>query len=94
MPASLRTCPQGHHYRKSSDCPVCPVCEGLLKPQSGFLATLGAPARRALENEGLTTVKKLAGKSEAEILALHGMGPASLPSLRAVLKAAGLAFRT
>jgi len=93
MPSSLRTCPQGHHYRKSSDCPVCPVCEGLLKPQSGFLATLGGPARRALENVGVTTLAKLASKRETEILASHGMGPASLPILRAALNDAGLTFK-
>lgn len=78
---------------KSSDCPTCPECEAARKPEGGLLATLGAPARRALEHEGIKTVKQLAAKSEKEILALHGMGPASLPRLRAALKAAGLAFK-
>lgn len=94
MPSTLRTCPQGHAYRKSSDCPACPHCEAARKPQSGFLATLSAPARRALEREDLVTLKKLAAVREQDILALHGMGPASLPKLRAALKAAGLTFRS
>lgn len=93
MPSSLRTCPQGHRYHKTSDCPTCPQCETARKPQSGFLTALSAPARRALEHEGVTTVKKLAAKREKEILALHGMGPASLPALRAALKSAGLSFK-
>ncbi len=53
---------------------------------------LGAPALRALLNEGITTRKQLAKYSEKEILALHGMGPASLPVLRSVLKAKRLKF--
>jgi hypothetical protein len=44
-----RICPNGHHYVKSSDCPVCPFCEADRKPKKGFLSLLSAPARRALE---------------------------------------------
>lgn len=87
-----RNCPKGHHYVKSGDCPVCPYCEAARKPKEGFLSLLSAPARRALEGAGLTTLAKLAKKSEVDILALHGMGPASLPKLRDALKAQGLSF--
>jgi hypothetical protein len=59
-----------------------------------FTAGLSAPAQRALKNGGVTTLKKLAKYSEKEVLALHGMGPASLPILRAALKKEGLSFRT
>lgn len=90
---SPRVCPNGHRYLKSSDCPVCPVCESERTPSADFLARLAAPARRALEGAGLTTLKRLAKKREAEILALHGMGPSSLPKLRAALAEAGLGFR-
>ena len=37
-------------------------------------------------------VKKLASKTEKEIMALHGMGKASLPALRKALEDAELAF--
>lgn len=90
---NLRTCSQGHHYYKSSDCPTCPICAHERKPASGFLAALSAPARRALEREGITSVKQLARYSEAEILALHGIGPSSLPKLRQALQSENRDFR-
>jgi predicted RecB family nuclease len=88
-----RICDNGHSYYKSSDCPVCPICETERKPQQGFLSLLSAPARRALEREGITTLKKLAAKTENEILELHGMGPSSLPKLKKALMEKALAFR-
>lgn len=89
----LKTCPKGHSYYKSSDCPTCPICEVQRKPENGFLSELVAPARRALEGKGLTTLPKLAKHTEAQILELHGMGPSSIPKLRKALKAKGLAFK-
>ncbi|MES2765815.1 MAG: DUF1801 domain-containing protein [Bacteroidota bacterium] len=62
-------------------------------PNGDFLSTLSAPARRALEANGITTVKRLAEFSEKEILALHGVGKASLPTFRAALDGAGLSFK-
>jgi hypothetical protein len=88
-----RTCGQGHVYWKSSLCPVCPECEKARTPDADFLAAMGAPARRALEGAGLTTLARLSKWSEAEVLALHGLGPSSLPKLRAALKAEGRSFR-
>jgi hypothetical protein len=96
MPTSkknLRTCPQGHQYYKSSDCPTCPICEQERKPASGFLSELSAPARRALTGAGITTVRQLSQYSESDILALHGMGPGSIPKLRQALKAERLTFK-
>lgn len=90
---TLKTCPNGHQYYKSSDCPTCPLCEADKKPKEGFLSSLSAPARRALENEQITTLKKLSTFTEKEILKLHGMGPASIPTLRKVLNEAGLSFK-
>ena len=90
---SLRVCPNGHQYNKTSDCPTCPVCEAEHKPQEGFLALLSAPARRALENKHITSLEKLSEFSEKEILQLHGMGPSSIPKLRDALKAVGLNFK-
>jgi predicted RecB family nuclease len=90
---SQRTCPNGHDFVKTSDCPTCPQCEAARAPKDGWMAKLAAPARRALEGEGITTLKALAKRSEHEVLALHGMGPGSVPKLRSALKAAGLSFR-
>ena len=93
-PKNLRACPKGHAFYKTSDCPTCPVCEATkVKAADGFLSKLGAPAYRALKSADLLTLKKLSKRSEAELLELHGMGPASLPALRAALKDEGLAFR-
>jgi Bacterial RNA polymerase, alpha chain C terminal domain len=89
----LRTCSKGHKYYKSSDCPVCPICENERKPADGFLSTLSAPARRALEREGINTLLKLSKFSETELLKLHGMGPGSIPKLKLALKERGLSFR-
>ncbi|WHY92785.1 RNA polymerase alpha subunit C-terminal domain-containing protein [Neobacillus cucumis] len=89
----LRICYKGHKYYKSSDRPTCPTCEKERKPSNGFLSLLSAPARRALENNGITSLEKLSKFSENEILEFHGMGPASLPKLRSALKENGLSFR-
>lgn len=62
------------------------------KPESGFLALLSPPARSALEAAGITTLTQLSQRSERQILALHGMGPKSLPVLRQALQDAGRAF--
>jgi predicted RecB family nuclease len=88
-----RTCEKGHTYYKSSDCPTCPVCEAERKPKDGFLPLLGAPARRAMENNGIVTLAKLAEYSEKEILKFHGLGKSSIPILRTALDAAGLSFK-
>lgn len=89
---NLRTCSNGHNYYKSSDCPTCPVCEQERKPETGFLSLLSAPARRALENNGVNSLQQLSTFSEKEILQFHGMGPASLPKLRKALADEGLSF--
>ena len=58
-----------------------------------FLSMLAAPARRALEREGITTARKLSQWTERDIRQLHGMGPSTIPKLRAALKQAGLKFK-
>ncbi|MFS0554289.1 RNA polymerase alpha subunit C-terminal domain-containing protein [Brevibacillus sp. 179-C9.3 HS] len=90
---TLRTCEHGHQYEKSSDCPTCPKCEQEHKPDSGFLSLLSAPARRALEHNGITSLQQLSNYSEKEILKFHGMGPASMPKLRTALEENGLSFK-
>ncbi|CAM4215561.1 RNA polymerase alpha subunit C-terminal domain-containing protein [Paenibacillus xylanexedens] len=90
---TLRTCEQGHSYYKKSDCPTCPTCEAERKTTEGFLALLSSPARRALENEGITTLLQLAEYTEKEILKLHGIGPSAMPKLRKALEEEGLSFK-
>ena len=89
----LKYCIKGHKFYKTSNCPTCPVCEAERKPNNSFLSLLAAPARRALENNNITTLKKLSTFSEKEIAALHGIGPSSLPILKNALKEEGLSYR-
>lgn len=88
-----KQCPAGHIFYKSSDCPVCPVCENNRKPVNEWMSVLSAPARRALEKNGLTSLKKIANCTEKEILSLHGIGPSALPKLNTALQEAGLTFK-
>ena len=90
---TLRVCKNGHSYYKSSDCPTCPVCEQQRQPTEGFLSLISAPAWRAMEREGIKTLIQLSKRSEAEILALHGIGPGSIKMLRKSLATEGLSFR-
>jgi len=90
---SLRVCEKGHEYYKSSDCPSCPTCDKENKPKSGFLSKLSSPARRALVLEGIDSLQELSKYKEKEILNLHGIGPTSLPILRASLEEEGLTFK-
>lgn len=90
---NLRTCTNGHEYYKSSDCPVCPICESERKSEAEFLINISAPARRALERENIFTLKKLSEYSEKEILSFHGVGPSAIPKLKKALDSEGLSFR-
>ena len=56
------------------------------------LPKLAAPAQRALAGAGYTDLEQLAQATEAEILALHGMGPTAMKVLREALAEKGLAF--
>ncbi|MFM1999332.1 MAG: hypothetical protein RL204_1279 [Bacteroidota bacterium] len=82
----LKTCKKGHEFYKSSDCPTCPICEKERKPKNGFLSLISAPARRALERENIKTLEDLAKWTEKDLLALHGIGPSSIPKLTKALE--------
>lgn len=56
------------------------------------MAMLAAPARRALENNGIHSLSQLSEFTEKEILSWHGMGKSSIPKLRAALHEQGLDF--
>lgn len=56
------------------------------------LPKLSAPAQRALAGAGIKQLKDLTKLSEAEIKAMHGIGPNALRKLHIALKARGLSF--
>lgn len=60
-----------------------------MSPAFKFLA---APAQRALAGAGVATFEQLAARTEAEVAALHGMGPNALKKLREALAERGLSF--
>lgn len=90
---TLRTCQNGHSYFKTSDCPICPICEVKRKPKDHFFELLAAPARRALENNGITTLQQLSSYTVEEIMEHHGIGKTTIPKLRVALTEAGLTFK-
>lgn len=94
MEKTLKICEKGHKFYKSTDCPTCPTCDKVNKPEYGFLSRLSSPARNSLIHHGIDTLEKLSQYSEKEILKLHGMGPASLPTLGQCLSEEGLSFRS
>jgi predicted flap endonuclease-1-like 5' DNA nuclease len=57
------------------------------------LPKIGAPATRALAQIGVRNVEQLADYTEAEILALHGIGPSAIPILQPVMEEMGVRFR-
>jgi hypothetical protein len=88
-----KICKNGHVFFKSSDCPICPICETRRKPINDFLARIGAPAGRSLENNSISSLEKLATFSEKEVLKFHGIGKNSIPKLKKMLEEVNLEFR-
>lgn len=64
-----------------------------MKHAANDLPKLAAPAIRALQGAGITSLEQLTKVSEEELLQLHGMGTNALGKLREALKANGLSFR-
>ena len=63
------------------------------KKQESDFPNIGAPATRALEFEGYTTLKQLTKLSEAELAQLHGVGPKAIRILHDALKERGWSFK-
>ena len=57
------------------------------------LPAIGAPATRALAGAGLTRLSQLTEHREADVSALHGVGPEAVRLLREALAQRGLSFR-
>ena len=53
---------------------------------------IAAPARRTLAGAGIVRLEQLRDVPEAEVVALHGMGPKALRVLRDALAEAGWGF--
>jgi DNA-directed RNA polymerase alpha subunit len=66
----------------------------MTKPKDYFLSLMAAPARRALENNGIKTLQELSKYSKKEVLSFHGMGPSSIPKLEKLLHENQLSFKT
>ena len=54
------------------------------------LPKIGAPATRALNNAGYTSLRQLVGVPRAELAKLHGMGPKALRIIEDNLDRQGL----
>lgn len=61
-------------------------------PPSDEFPKTSNPAQNALTHAGYTRLSQLTQVTEAEIAALHGMGPKAIRILREALAAHGLAF--
>lgn len=55
-------------------------------PFEALLGALSKPAARAIEAQGISDLRTLAGKSDAEMLSWHGLGKTSLPIIHAALE--------
>jgi len=60
--------------------------------ESDFPAGLAKPAQRALASAGYTRLDQLTKVTEAELRALHGMGPKAIVQLREALAQRGQTF--
>lgn len=87
-----KTCPNGHTFEKTSDCPTCPTCERE-KLHNPEFPKLSRPAHRALERAGILKLRDLGKWTEKDLLALHGIGPTAIPPLKAAMKRAKVIFK-
>jgi hypothetical protein len=89
-----KICKNGHRFSKTSDCPVCPICELEKRKSDPCFSAIGSPALRALDSKEITTLSDLALFTEMEILALHGIGPNAMSKLKAKMTKNGLTFKS
>lgn len=62
--------------------------------EAAFPVGLGGPALRALAGAGISSMAQLVRRSEAELSALHGMGPKALRILKTALAQQGRQLRS
>jgi DNA-directed RNA polymerase alpha subunit len=63
-----------------------------VEPNNNFAPNLSQPALNALEHAGYKKLEDLTSVTEAEVLALHGMGPKGIRMLREALAEKSLSF--
>lgn len=61
-----------------------------VEPVELFPKGTGRPASRAFYSAGFRSIHDLAGRSESELAALHGVGPKALDVVKAALEHEGL----
>ncbi|MGK4008919.1 DNA-binding protein [Sorangium sp. So ce1036] len=59
------------------------------QPESALPKGIGKPATRALATIGISRLEQVTRFSEAQLLALHGVGPKAIRILKAALDAQG-----
>ena len=63
-------------------------------PPKAYPPGISNPAKRALNNIGVTRLSELTTHREEDLAGLHGMGPTGIKALKAALKLQGKSFRT
>ncbi len=61
--------------------------------EDGFPVKLSGPALRALAHAGIRTTAQLSKHTEADVAALHGIGPKAMRTLKTALSRQGRKFR-
>lgn len=64
-----------------------------VRPLGDLPNEIGKTAARALSSQGITSLKSVAGHTEKELLAMHGVGPKAVRILREALSERGLALK-
>lgn len=63
-----------------------------VRPVGDLPDAIGKTAARELSLHGITTLRKVAGHSKTELLAIHGVGPKAIAILGDALAAQGLDY--
>ncbi|MQA16856.1 MAG: hypothetical protein GEV09_22800 [Pseudonocardiaceae bacterium] len=66
---------------------------GAMQPDCDLPAAIGKAATRALLGAGLITLERVATRTQAELLALHGVGPKAVRILAESLDQKGMSLR-
>lgn len=72
---------------------MAPSPESTHPNRAAFPPGVSGPALRALSGAGVRSLTDLTRWTEADLAALHGMGPKALRALRAALAESGQQFR-